>query len=99
MNQKRAEAGLPALSWSDSLAATACERAEEIVTDFSHNGMRNCQGENAHKGASSSVSQEYTSFENSAAHRENMMTEAYTKAAAAVCHFGNTYYWVVLFGA
>ncbi len=55
MNQKRAEAGLTALSWSDSLASTACERAEEIITDYSHNGMRNCQGENVYKTSTSSV--------------------------------------------
>ena len=99
MNQKRAEAGLPELSWSDSLASTACERAEEIIVDYSHNGMRNCQGENLYKTTTSSVSQVFTAFYNSAVHRENMMTEAYTKAAAAVCHSGNNYYWVVLFGA
>ena len=29
----------------------------------------------------------------------NMMGQAYTETAAAVCKAGNTYYWVVLFGA
>lgn len=97
MNQKRAEAGLSALAWDDSMAATACERAEEIVSDFSHNGSRNCSGENILKTSSGGESSWYTSFYNSAGHRINMMSDADTKAAAAVCKAGNMYYVVVLF--
>ena len=97
MNQKRAEAGLSALSWSDSLAATACERAEEIVTDFSHNGSRNCSLEICQMNRSCSVSGWYSQFYNSEGHRLCMMTEANTQTAAAVCKVGNTYYIVALF--
>ena len=97
MNQKRAEAGLPELSWSDSLASTACERAEEIVSDFSHNGSRNCSLEICHSDPSGSVSSWYSGFYNSSGHRLAMMTEANTQTAAAVCKAGNMYYVVVLF--
>lgn len=97
LNQKRAEAGLSMLAWDDSMAETACERAEEIVNDFSHNGSRNCTGENILKTSSSGVSSWYDSFYNSAGHRINMMSDADSKAAAAYCKVGNTYYVVVLF--
>ena len=97
MNQKRAEAGLPALAWSDSLASTACERAEEIVSDYSHNGARNCTGEMITATSSGSASTWYSRFANEAAHNANMMSDAHTKAAAAYCKSGNTYYVVVLF--
>ena len=36
VNQQRSAAGLPALAWSDSLAATAKIRAQEISVSFSH---------------------------------------------------------------
>ena len=36
VNQQRTAAGLPALAWSDSLAATAKIRAQEISVSFSH---------------------------------------------------------------
>ena len=97
LNQKRAEAGLSALAWDDSMAATACERAEEIVSDFSHSGMRNCSEEICHKNTSGSVSSWYSGFYNSSGHRLAMMTEANTQTAAAVCKAGNMYYVVVLF--
>lgn len=96
LNQKRAEAGLSTLAWDDSLAATACERAEEIVSDFSHNKARNCTGENILKSPSSDVSSWFTAFYNSPGHRINMMSDVDEKAAAAVCKYGNTYYLVLL---
>ena len=96
LNQKRTEAGLSTLAWDDSLAATACERAEEIVSDFSHNKARNCTGENILKSPSSDVSSWFTAFYNSPGHRINMMSDVDEKAAAAVCKYGNTYYLVLL---
>ena len=84
------------LAWDDSLAATACERAEEIVSDFSHNKARNCTGENILKSPSSDVSSWFTAFYNSPGHRINMMSDVDEKAAAAVCKYGNTYYLVLL---
>ncbi len=97
LNQKRAEAGIPALAWDDSLASTACERAEEIVSDFSHNGARNCTGEIITGTTSSSVETWYGRFAGSPSHNANMMSDAHSKAAAAYCKVGNTYYVVVLF--
>jgi uncharacterized protein YkwD len=97
LNQKREEEGLNTLSWSDSLASTALERAEEIVDDYSHNGMRNCGGENLYKTTSSSVEEWFNAFYNSSGHRINMMSENKRSVGAAVCHSGSYYYVVVLF--
>ena len=97
MNQKRAEAGVDALQWSDSLAATAKARAEELISDYSHNGARDCGAENIYSSSSASVSYVYGVFEGSTGHRNNMLSDAFTKAAAAYCQSGGKYYWVVLF--
>lgn len=97
LNQKREEEGKGALSWSDSMASTAMERAEEIVSNLSHSGMRNCGGEIILKTSSSSVSSWFDSFYSSTGHRMNMMSENKRTGAAAVCYTGGYYYVVALF--
>lgn len=97
LNQKRAEAGLGELSWSDSMASTATERASELVDDFSHANARNCDSEIALYCGSGSTSAWYDQFYNSKAHRIDMLSELYSSAAAAYCKVGNRYYVVVLF--
>ena len=98
MNQKRVEAGLSELSWSDSMGNTALERAEEITSDFSHSGVRNCNAENIAQMNTPDVGSWYDAFYNSSTHQLNMMDATYKSAAAAVCQTGNSYYVVVLFG-
>lgn len=97
LNQKRAEAGLGELSWSDSMASTATERASEIADDFSHSGMRNCNAEIILKSGSGSASSWYNQFYNSSGHRANMMDDLWGSAAAAYCKVGGNYYLVVMF--
>ena len=97
LNQKRAEAGLSELSWSDSMASTATERASEIADDFSHSGMRNCNAEIILKSGSGSASSWYDQFYNSSGHRANMMDDLWGSAAAAYCKVGGNYYLVVMF--
>ena len=98
MNTRRLEQGLSAYVWSDSMANTALERAEEIVADFSHNGTRNCAGENLTMINSSNVADWYDTFYSSEVHKLNMLDATYHSAAAASCQVGNTNYVVVLFG-
>jgi len=98
MNARRLEQGLPAYTWSDVMSDTALERAEEIVADFSHNGVRNCAGENLAMVNSSNIADWYDTFYSSEVHRLNMLDATYHSAAAAVCQLGNTNYVVVLFG-
>ena len=97
LNQKRAEAGLGELSWSDSMASTATERASEIVDNFSHSGMRNCNAEIILQSGSGSASSWYNQFYNSLGHRANMMDDLWGSAAAAYCKVGGNYYLVVMF--
>ena len=97
LNQKRAEAGLGELSWSDSMASTATERASEIVDNFSHSGMRNCNAEIILQSGSGSASSWYNQFYNSSGHRANMMDDLWGSAAAAYCKVNGIYYVVVMF--
>ena len=97
LNQKRAEAGLAELSWSDSMASTATERASEIADNFSHSGNRDCTSEIILYRNSGSVSDWYNQFYDSSAHRASMLSEAWGSAAAAYCKSGSTYYVVVMF--
>lgn len=97
LNQKRAEEGLGELSWSDSMASTATERASEIVDNFSHSGARNCQSEIILQSRGSDVSGWYDQFYGSAGHRGAMLGD-YDTAAAAYCKSGGIYYVVVLLG-
>lgn len=97
LNQKRAEEGLGELSWSDSMASTATERASEIVDNFSHSGMRNCNAEIILQSGSGSASSWYNQFYNSSGHRANMMDDLWGSAAATYCKVGNKYYVIVMF--
>ncbi len=90
-------AGLNALKWSDTMATIALERAEELFSDYSHNGKRNCLGENIQSSSSSSEQVWYDNFYNSDGHRENMMKSTYTYAAMAYYRFGDHYYIVQMF--
>ncbi|MCC8139768.1 MAG: CAP domain-containing protein [Lachnospiraceae bacterium] len=98
LNGKRSEAGLSELIWDSSMEETALERAQELVTDLSHSGMRNCTGEIIQSSTSSSVAVWYDAFYNSATHRSAMLSQYNGRAAAAVCRAGNMYYVVVMFG-
>lgn len=98
LNQKREEEGLSAMAWSDSMAATAKERAEELVDDLSHSKMRDCSGEIIQRSYSGDIAHWFDNFYNSSGHRYSMMNEYNKTAAAAVCKCGSYYYIVVLFG-
>ena len=97
INAGRAEKELDALAWDDSLAALAKERAEEITSDFSHNGLRNCGGEIIGKITNGDVQTWYEGFYNSPKHRITMMSKGYTIVGAAYCYYKGYYYIVGVF--
>ena len=97
INAGRAEKELDALAWDDSLAALAKERAEEITSDFSHNGARNCGGELIGKITNGDVQTWYEGFYNSPKHRITMMSKGYTIVGAAYCYYKGYYYIVGVF--
>ena len=97
INAGRAEKELDVLVWDDSLAALAKERAEEITSDFSHNGVRNCGGEIIGKITNGDVQTWYEGFYNSPKHRITMMSKGYTIVGAAYCYYKGYYYIVGVF--
>ncbi len=97
INAGRAEKELDVLVWDDSLAALAKERAEEITSDFSHNGARNCGGEIIGKITNGDVQTWYEGFYNSPKHRITMMSKGNTIVGAAYCYYKGYYYIVGVF--
>lgn len=96
INAGRAEEGVDALTWDDSLAAIAKERAEAITSDLSHNGSQTL--EMLTKSQSSDVQTWYNNFYNSGTHRKDMMGKTKTKIGAAYCYYNGSYYVIVTFG-
>ena len=96
INAGRAEEGLDALIWDDSLAAIAKERAEAITSDLSHNGSQTL--EMLTKSQSSDPQTWYNNFYNSGTHRKDMMGKTKTKIGAAYCYYNGSYYVIVTFG-
>lgn len=96
VNQQRAAAGLHELAWDESLYETACSRAVDIVTDFSHDKCPAELGENI-AGNYKSINNLINGWMNSQGHKENILDVRYT-AGVMGCYICNgTYYWVNLF--
>lgn len=113
MNQFRADAGLPALTWNDQVFEAAQVRANEITEDFAHTRLDGSScftvlsehnivfyaaGENIAAGQRS-AQEVMTSWYNSQGHRDNMLNSNFTQAAIACVYIsgGYGYYWVTLF--
>ena len=103
VNQQRAAAGLPALSWNDTLAESAGIRATEIVVNWSHTrpdgsewwtaGAQTEMGENLAYGQSS-AEQAMTEWMNSPGHAENILRSSFTTMGVSCYVCNGTYYWV-----
>ena len=84
-NGYRNDGGLASLSWSDSLYELACTRAVEVSYDFSHDGFRDCHGENLLMASWRFTPQEgMEMWKSSTGHYENIMTSGFTTGAIAV---------------
>lgn len=110
VNAKRIESGVHALAWDESLYELACIRAQEIVSDFSHQrpdgsyvgdviirqyGASGC-GENIASNYKSTTNL-VNGWSNSPGHKENMLNGSFDMGVmACYCHNGS-YYWVNLF--
>lgn len=106
VNQQRANAGVPALTWNDTLTSSAQVRAPEIVVKWSHTrpngspwytaGAQTQMGENLAYGQTS-AEQVVGEWMASPGHAENILRSEYTQIGV-VCYLCNgTYYWVQLF--
>ena len=98
-NQQRT--GLCALSWSDSLAATAQVRAKEIVVSFSHTRPDGSAWYTAGSSMAENVAKEQSSSDGvmqswmaSTGHAANIMNPAYTQMGVASYCVDGIYYWV-----
>jgi uncharacterized protein YkwD len=96
VNAERTAAGLNALEWDENIYDFACQRAQAIITDFSHNGHGN-YGENILSRPSSMTSSAYDlhmQWHDSQGHHDNYMYSKYISGACAVYCYDGTYYAV-----
>ncbi len=93
MNDERVSAGLNALAWDENIYNFACQRARQIVDDFSHNGCGN-YGENIEyqSGSTPNGLSIHMLWFLSPGHHENYMNANYGSGACAVFVYrGMTY--------
>ncbi len=96
VNTARAAEGLNALVWDDSLEELAKKRAQEIVSNFSHDGCPGYAGENILQESvdSRDISQTHDFWMNSPGHRANILLPEYTKIGIACYTSGGRNWWV-----
>ncbi len=96
VNVARAEEGLNALIWDDSLEELAKRRAQEIVSNFSHDGCPGYAGENILKKVNdvTSVEAAHVFWMNSPGHRANIMLPEYTRIGISCYTSGGINWWV-----
>ena len=109
VNEERAKAGLPALSWANDLASAANIRAEELVQNLSHTRPDGSvcftifpsgypwMGENIAWGQTTPADA-MNWWMNSPGHRANVLKEEYKYLGVGCYYHGGRYYWVQAFG-
>lgn len=106
VNEARAEAGLPALSYDSSLTGFARQRAVEYTFTFSHtrpNGSEwstissDINGENLAYGQES-AGQAFDDWMNSTGHKENILRPEFKRIAVGCVEINGVYTWAQLFG-
>lgn len=83
MNAERTAAGLAEIAWDESVYDFACGRAQQIVTNFSHDG-HGSYGENILYTSNVDAYQVHMQWHNSSQHYENYMSEKYATGACAI---------------
>jgi len=102
VNQQRAAAGLPGLTWNDTLAESASIRAAEIVVNWSHTrpdgsewwtaGSQMEMGENLAYGQTS-AEQAVSEWMASQGHADNILRTSFTEMGVSCYYCNGTYYW------
>ena len=93
VNAERAAAGLNTIAWDEDIYNFACQRAQAIVTDFSHNGC-GYYAENIlinYDGTAESI---HNQWHNSKGHYNNYMNSEFAAGACAVYVYNGYYYAV-----
>ena len=106
INQQRVMAGLQELEWNESMYNIASMRAEELLSNYSHTRTATgrttvedyLMGENLNKvWGDTSANAAVQSWMNSQVHKDNLLTNYYTKSAVACYQNGKYCYYVQLF--
>lgn len=102
VNAQRAAAGLPGVTWSDTLADSARIRSTEIVVKWSHTrpdgsawytaGSQMQMGENLAFGQTS-TQQVIDEWMASPGHAENILRSTFTQMGVSCYYCNGTYYW------
>ncbi len=95
INAQRANVGSPALVLDSGMCSAAQSRANQIVSDYSHNGNNTGYAENINMALS--VSDCYSSWAGSSGHYSNMMGYGYTRMGFAWASGPDAVYFVALF--
>ena len=96
MNNLRASLGLGELAWNDALGDVAAARCQQLMDDFSHNGMT--APEICAMGTTDAAST-VAAWQGSSAHYAQMTNPSYTQVAIAHCYDGDgCHYWCATFG-
>lgn len=95
VNEERAAAGLNALAWDEDIYNFACQRAQAIVTNYSHDGC-GYYAENIYGSIPSTWTayDTHTGWHNSKGHYNNYMNSEFATGACAV-YMCNGYYYAV----
>ena len=95
MNEERVAEGRNPLAWDEDIYNFACQRAQQLVTDFSHNGCGS-YGENIHYRTGIPYSGEsiHMSWYYSPAHHANYLDSRYGSGACAVYVYNGSVYAV-----
>ena len=97
VNEERTAAGLNALAWDENVYSFACQRAQAIVTDYSHNGNASYYGENIEIDVSGDAETIHKIWYNSPGHHANYMNTMYGSGACAIYAYNGRYYCVETF--
>ena len=94
VNAERTAAGLNPIAWDEGIYNFACQRAQAIVTDYSHNGCGN-YGENIFQSLTTIIPYEiHMCWHNSTGHYNNYMRSKYTRGACAIYVYDGVAYAV-----
>ena len=95
MNEERVAEGRNPLAWDEDIYNFACQRAKQLVTDFSHNGCGS-YGENIHYRTGIPYSGEsiHMSWYYSPRHHANYLDSRYGSGACAVYVYNGSVYAV-----
>lgn len=93
VNAERTAAGLNPIAWDEGIYNFACQRAQAIVTDYSHNGHGN-YGENILQARTIDSYEIHMIWHNSTGHYNNYMRSKYTRGACAIYVYDGVIYAV-----